>query len=114
MICYKCKREIGKNQSCPYCGYDNSVSVMSEREKNNYVGETIDDENSRRQSNYRQTSSQSYRIWNVSSGKNWVSRIIFGVCIAAVLAFVLFVALPFLSIAVLSIMVIWIVFKILH
>ncbi len=120
MICYKCNKEIGNNKHCPYCGHDNTIAVMSERERTGYVGVTIEDGNNRRYHSGRgRTGSGQYKkygsiLWQLTRGNNLLSRILVTLGIAAVIAFVVFVALPFLSIAVISILVIWAVFKLLR
>ncbi|WP_182188511.1 hypothetical protein [Pectinatus frisingensis] len=113
MICSNCKREIGDASTCPYCGFDNGVSVMTEREKDNYSGVTIEEENNRQHSHARPHYRQ-YHIWNISSKNSWLSRFTIGLIILAAMAFMIFVALPFLSIALLSIFIVWVIFKILH
>ncbi|MBB5335499.1 hypothetical protein [Pectinatus brassicae] len=119
MICYKCSKEIGDNKHCPYCGHDNTIAVMSDREKNSYVGVTIEDGNNRHYRSRGKTGNGRYKkygslLWQLTRSNNLLSRILLTLGIAAVIAFVIFVALPFLSIAVISILVIWAVFKLLH
>ncbi|WP_196594532.1 zinc ribbon domain-containing protein [Pectinatus sottacetonis] len=117
MICQKCNREIGNNRYCPYCGHDNNISIMSKREKENYTGITIDGADNRIHSgrNRRRGRKTFFsQAWNLSTGNNMLSRIIWGIGIVAIISFIIFVALPFLSIAVLSIIVVWIIFKMLR
>lgn len=108
---------MGSDTICPYCGHDNSITIMTEREKNNYRGVTIEEniDGDRPHVQY----SRGRRSFNFSFGSSglsgsWFSRILWGIGIIAVISFILFVALPFLSIAVLSVLVIWAVFRLLH
>ncbi|MDQ0204700.1 zinc ribbon domain-containing protein [Pectinatus haikarae] len=116
MICHKCGREINDSKVCPYCGQDNNITIMTDQEKIDYGGVTIEENNDRvhHGSGYSQSTKgrQGRTAFRVTGG-SWMSRLIFGIGILAIAAFVFFVALPFLSIAVLSILVIWAVFKLL-
>lgn len=114
MICQKCNKEIGNNRFCPYCGQDNSISVMSEQEKDDYGGVTIEEKNNRIHGSYTRPERQYSSVFRFKGGSSWFSRIVWGLVILAVAAFVVFVALPFISIAFLSVLVIWAVFKLLN
>lgn len=114
MICPNCHREIGTQEKCPYCGYDNIVSVMTPLEKEGYDGTTIDEENGssqyRFEKGYSQENGRSV-IWNKFTGKGWLAKLTFGLILLAGLAFFIFVALPFISIALLSAIVMYFVFR---
>lgn len=118
MICHKCGHEIGNNRFCPYCGQDNSISVMSAQEKNSYSGITIE-ENGEQIHVKSEADSSIFGQYKYSKlfhlfHHKWLSRIIVGVSFIAFVSFIIFVALPFLSIGILSVLAVWLIFRLLN
>lgn len=112
MICQKCGSQLNMDGTCPNCGQGN-VRIMEKSEINAYDGITIE-ENSYEQgsaqagsSNYSFRgfggfggSSKGPRIIRFSSGGSTLTKLLFAVAIALLVAGVVFVALPLMVLAV--------------
>lgn len=117
MKCAKCGHELDAAGHCPYCSSEASeVRVMSREEKNLYNGITIDenvDNTAYHQENHRYAKGQNgAKIFfkNVrldSFGSNWMSKAAVFLLIAAVIGFVVFIALPVALIGIAIGAVVW-------
>lgn len=103
MKCSNCNQEFDHAfDQCPYCGTENSnaVRILTPEEKMKYDGITIESETNHQeeraygsQNTYRQDPRVYVKKINLGSS-NWVSRVVVFAIIAAILSFLLFVALP--------------------
>ncbi|MBQ1856499.1 MAG: hypothetical protein II137_07920 [Anaerovibrio sp.] len=112
MICQKCGSQLNMDGTCPNCGQGN-VRIMEKSEINAYDGITIE-ENSYEQENARTEKNDSSfggfggfggsdrgpRIIRFSSGSSTLTKLLFAVAIALLVAGVVFVALPLMVLAV--------------
>ena len=123
MKCKRCGKELEKSTRCNFCGFENfeseNVREMSNAEKNFYNGVTID-VNSNGESGERKNNSEytTYtqgtfvfgngnilftlftKFLNALLNGNIVSRIVTGILLLAVAAFMFFVALPILFVVI--------------
>ena len=117
MKCTKCGQEIDASGRCPYCDHEApEVRVMSKEEKNLYNGITIDEtieHTTNRQENRAYNNKQSganvffKNIRLDTFGSNWMSKAAVFLLIAAVVGFVVFIALPVALIGVAIGIVVW-------
>ena len=112
MICQKCGSQLNMDGTCPNCGQGN-VRIMEKSEINAYDGITIE-ENSYEQGNEKKKKNDSSfggfggfggsdrgpRIIRFSSGSSTLTKLLFAVAIALLVAGVVFVALPLMVLAV--------------
>lgn len=125
MRCYKCGHELDAEGRCSYCGMaeEPKVHVMSDDEKTQYDGITIDETSGKAEETVRP---QDYRPWEGGSGifmkhihwsglgGNWVMKLALLVLVAAVAAFVVFIALPVALIGIAIGAVVWILLSFLR
>lgn len=116
MQCRRCGKELGGSAHCSFCGYQNaqegSVREMSSLERNSYNGITIDAQHSEQnyerhydrsdfQSNFQSGFARSPRaelnqnIWGRLFGNHIVTRILVALALLMLIAFTIFIALPF-------------------
>lgn len=112
MICQNCQREIGEQKKCPYCGSENTVSVLSPLEKEYYSGTTIDEAAGSSDYRFERRKERFFKKSLLKGG--WVTKLVVGAALLSFAAFFIFVALPFISIAVLSALVMYVVFRFLR
>ena len=117
MKCRRCGKELGNSVRCTFCGYENfesdNVREMSNAEKNFYNGLTIDvnengDGGERKTNSEYTTYTQGTFIFGGGNiffellsrflhafiGGNIFARLVAGILILAIAAFMFFVALP--------------------
>ena len=112
MICQKCGSQLNMDGTCPNCGQGN-VRIMEKSELNAYDGITIDENGYEQGSAQAETSNDSFRgfggfggsskgprIIRFSSGGSTLTKLLFAVAIALLVAGVVFVALPLMVLAV--------------
>ncbi len=97
MLCKNCHKEISSPQ-CPYCGYDNRLSVMTDDDVNNYSGITIDEDTTNNTYHtYRSSRAKTKKttnFWRVSSAKSSFTKLLSLLAIIAFIGFVVTMALP--------------------
>jgi hypothetical protein len=84
MQCQRCGKELGNDNRCTFCGYDNvegNVREMTNIEKNFYDGITIEtgdtgEQNSYKRKSFGQHSNFSRRTIYTSSNQGFFSRIV--------------------------------------
>lgn len=121
MRCSVCNRELDESTGkCAFCAgrTDENVRVMSPEEKSQYQGVTIDttenDRGERRQYGGARQNTGFY-VKQIRLGRsNWLTKLAIMVALAAIAAFVLFIALPVVLICVSVGVVIWIVLSFLQ
>jgi len=122
MHCPKCGRELDIEGKCSYCNSEEmNVRVMTPEEKAEYDGVTIEEPISKEDvaKNWRRKQSENPHkgifIRNINFGNsNWISKITFILVIAALIAFVVFIALPIVLIAAGIGVIVWIVLNFLR
>lgn len=122
MRCFKCNREIDDHSGkCTYCEEENaeSVRVISKEEIVDYQGVTIDtgsgDQQRQRRQYNQNTGNHQVFIKKISLGSSgWLTKIVILVALAAIAAFLLFVALPVALIGVGIGIVVWMVLSFLR
>jgi len=107
MNCQRCGSQLNMDGTCPACGQGN-VRIMEKSEINAYDGITIEANSNENEDSYRGNSYNSYervggaggpRIIRFSSGGT-LTKVLFGVAAALLLAGLVFVALPLMVLAV--------------
>jgi len=118
MKCYQCGHEMDENGQCGNCGAASQVRVMSREEKASYDGITIEEDTGRSSEDgprfYKRSvfDDAGVRIHSFHLGqgnRNWVNLVLGGIIIAAVLAFLFFVALPVVLVLVAVAVVVYVV-----
>ena len=110
MICQKCGSQLNMDGTCPNCAQGN-VRVMDKAEINAYDGITIDSGSNEQDTAQQRTqgsnpfggfggSGGGPRIIRFSSGSSTLTKLLFAVAIALLLAGFVFVALPLMVLAV--------------
>ena len=112
MICQKCGSQLNMDGTCPNCGQGN-VRIMEKSEINAYDGITIEENSYEQGSAQAGSSNDSFRgfggfwgsskgprIIRFSSGSSTLTKLLFAVAIALLVAGVVFVALPLMVLAV--------------
>ncbi len=111
MKCQRCGHEIGDSLSCSYCGYtgEEVVREMSSAEQSGYQGVTLDEQgNTEEAGGQRQdpwTGGQRIYMRGIRLGHSpswmekllqhyWLSRLLIGLVIAAIVTILVFVAMP--------------------
>lgn len=111
MRCRRCGKDLGSDSVCNFCGYQNAEEVhvreMSAVERNNYNGITLearphDHYQHYQRGGWQSNFQQSARInlnrtgfWTQLFGNHIVTRILVALVLVLLIAFTLFVALPF-------------------
>jgi len=122
MRCPKCGRELDMEGKCSYCSSEETnVRVMTHEEKAEYDGVTIEEPLSKEDiaQNWRRKQSENPHkgifIRNINFGSSsWISKITFLLIVAAIIAFVIFIALPIVLIAAGIGVIVWIVLNFLR
>lgn len=130
MRCSKCNREVDATGKCGFCGGEaEAVRVISRDEIDGYQGMTIDtidrsdrsgEDNSYRAyqgqgASYRAGSKQKIFVKQIGFGHtSWLTKIAILVILAAVVSFIVFVALPVVLVAAGIGIVIWLVLSFLR
>ncbi len=118
MKCDQCGRELDENGRCGTCGADSRVRVMSREEKTSYNGITIEEDTGKRTEEgprfYKKgvfdDGGLRIRSFRLGGGNgNWLGLVLGGLLVAAVLAFLLFVALPAVLVLVAVAVVVYVV-----
>lgn len=130
MQCSKCGHELNQDGRCSYCGAaeDEKVHVMSAEEKIRYNGVTIEETPEQEQSGqqYRHQSRQGYHehggpgvfmkhidLGSLTGG-NWAMKLAVLLLVAAVVAFLVFIALPVALIGIAIGAVVWLILSFLR
>ncbi|MCR5560041.1 MAG: hypothetical protein K6F62_06815 [Schwartzia sp.] len=120
MRCERCGSELNEEGRCPVCAdsEENKVRVLSQDEKMNYDGVTIEeagsyDENSGPQQDVRFERTSGPRIHYMSFGDNGslMRKIWLFLIIAGILAFIFFIALPVALVALVVGAAVWLFFS---
>jgi len=128
MQCKKCGRNLNEMGRCSFCDAETSdeVRVMSRDEKNLYTGITIDEsadktpEMSSNHEGYYHGKEKPFSMGDARhfkfrlSGGNWISTLAVMLLVAAVIGFIIFVALPVALIGVAIGAVVWIILSFLR
>lgn len=116
MHCKKCNREIDETiGTCSFCNETvaENIRVLTPEEKSHYQGITIDTNNEtnegRSQYNHARTNQKIYVRKINYNGSSWITKIAIFVVLAAIAAFLLFVALPVALIGIGVGVVVWLV-----
>ena len=121
MRCEKCNQEIDeKTGKCNQCGeiMSENIRVLTPEEKSHYHGVTIDTNDNREdireeninQQYYRERVNQRVYVKSVNLNQSsWVSKIAIFLIIAAIAAFMVFIALPVVLIGIGVGIVVWLV-----
>jgi len=113
MRCSVCGYELDENGKCQNCGTETAkVHVMSQEEKEAYNGVTIEEPSSRREHFEGSTNNSNRKIYVNSFGlgnSNWLVKISIFVLVIAILAFVVFVALPVILVGAAIGIVVWLI-----
>ena len=118
MICQKCGSQLNMDGTCPNCAQGN-VRIMEKSEINAYDGITIDENGYDQGSGQAGNTDNSYgtystygsfggsggsskgpRIIRFSSGGGTLTKVLFAIAIALLIAGIVFVALPLMVLAV--------------
>lgn len=113
MRCSTCGYELDENGKCQNCGNEAAkVHVMSKEEKEAYSGITIEEPSNRREHFEGSTKSNNRKIYVNTFGlgnSNWLVKISIFILIVAILAFVVFVALPVILVGAAIGIVVWLI-----
>lgn len=112
MICQKCGSQLNMDGTCPNCGQGN-VRIMEKSEINAYDGITIEENSYGQESAQTGKNDNSFggfggfggsdrgpRILRFSSGSGTLTKALFAIAIALLVAGLVFVALPLMVLAV--------------
>lgn len=121
MRCVKCDQEIDeKTGRCNQCGemMSENIRVLTPEEKSHYNGVTIDTSDNREDSRgeninqqyYQERPNQRVYVKNVNLNQsNWLAKVAIFLIIAAIAAFMVFIALPIVVIGIGVGIVVWLV-----
>lgn len=116
MRCEKCNREIDEViGKCSFCDetITENIRVLTPEEKSHYQGVTIDTNNETNEERSRYDHAkpnQKIYVRKIDfNGSNWITRIAIFVLLAAIAAFLLFVAVPVALIGIGVGVVVWLV-----
>jgi hypothetical protein len=121
MRCVKCDQEIDeKTGRCNQCGemMSENIRVLTPEEKSHYNGVTIDTSDNREDSRgeninqqyYQERPNQRVYVKNVNLNQsNWLAKVAIFLIIAAIAAFMVFIALPIVLIGIGVGIVVWLV-----
>lgn len=121
MRCIKCDQEIDeKTGRCNQCGemLSENIRVLTPEEKSHYNGVTIDTSDNREDSRgeninrqyYQERPNQRVYVKNVNLNQsNWLAKVAIFLIIAAIAAFMVFIALPIVLIGIGVGIVVWLV-----
>ncbi len=132
MKCRNCGQEIGEALQCSYCGFgtqETNVREMSQSEKYNYEGTTIDETGNEGQEDtaFHRSQSGGPRVFfqGIELGHSntwvdklfqnyWLSRMVIALIVAAVVTILVFVALPIVLMVAAVGIVVWMMLRFLH
>lgn len=117
MRCVKCNQELDeKTGKCSQCGemMTENIRVLTPEEKSHYHGVTIDTGDNREeninQQYYQERENQRVYVRSVNLNQpSWISKIAIFLIIAAIAAFIVFIALPVVLIGIGVGIVVWLV-----
>ena len=121
MRCVKCDQEIDeKTGRCNQCGetMSENIRVLTPEEKSHYNGVTIDTNDNHEDSRgeninrqyYQERPNQRVYVKNVNLNQsNWLAKVAIFLIIAAIAAFMVFIALPIVLIGIGVGLVVWLV-----
>lgn len=113
MRCSTCGYELDENGKCRNCENETAkVHVMSKEEKETYNGVTIEEPSFRREHFEGSAKNDSRKIYVNTFGlgnSSWLVKISIFILVAAILAFVVFVALPVILVGAAIGIVVWLV-----
>ncbi len=124
MQCSKCGHELDQEGRCSFCGAaeDEKVHVMSPEEKTRYNGITIEETPEQSGQQYRQSKQErtgpGIFIKHIDlgslTGGNWAMKLAVLLLVAAVVAFLVFIALPVALIGIAIGAVVWLILSFLR
>ena len=114
MECERCGAQLDAEGRCPSCGVqDERVRVMTREEKRNYQGITIEEGGAEEDIRFERRENPWRRVrWASVGTSSWSDRLLVGLIVAAIVAFVFFVALPVAAMVVLFGIVGWLLSRI--
>ena len=119
MQCSRCGHTLDAEGNCAFCGAheEPQVRVMSKEEKTEYQGVTIDETEASEEPRPRKEPAwnpQGIFVESSPFGGNWASKAALVLLIAAVAAFVVFIALPVAVVGLLIGAVVWLLLSFLR
>ncbi len=120
MQCSRCGHTLDAEGNCAFCGAheDPQVRVMSKEEKLDYQGVTIDETEDPGERPKPKTepawNRQGIFVKSSTFGGNWASKAALILLVAAVVAFVVFIALPVAVVGLLIGAVVWLLLSFLR
>jgi hypothetical protein len=113
MRCSTCGYELDENGKCQNCSSEAAkVHVMSQEEKDGYNGVTIEETSSGRSHFKEEPKSGNRKIYINTFGlgnSNWLVKVSLFVLVVAILAFVVFVALPVILVGAAIGIIVWLI-----
>lgn len=109
MECKQCGGPLDENGRCPSCeAAGERVRVMTREEKRAYQGITIDEEGPEEDIRFERRETPWRRVrWTSVGAFSWSDRLVVGLVVAGIVAFIFFVALPVAAMVVLIGLVGW-------
>ncbi len=123
MRCERCGAELTEEGRCPVCGMDHAneghVQVLSRAERNAYTGITIEEgineDTGRADVRFERKKGNNWNGFSyMTSGGSWQGKLTLILCVAAILFFVFFIALPVAVVAVIFSVISWFLYWLLH
>ena len=120
MQCDKCGHELDENGRCAYCEeQDAHLHVMTENERHQYTGITIDETSQQEHTNFRayrngREKNSHVFVKSFGLGSNWASKMAIILLVAAIVSFIVFIALPVALIGVAIGALVWLILSFLR
>ena len=114
MECERCGSQLDAEGRCPSCETEEErVRIMTGEEKRDYQGITIEEDGAEEDIRFERRENPWRRVrWTSVGASSWSDRIIVGIVIAGIAAFIFFVALPIAALVVLIGIVGWLLSRI--
>lgn len=99
MECERCGGQLDEEGRCPSCEAGGErVRIMTREEKNAYQGITIEEGEAEEDIRFERREAPWRRVrWTSLGTSSWSDRLVVGLVIAGIVAFIFFVALPIVA-----------------
>lgn len=114
MECERCGAQLDAEGRCPSCeAKEARVRVMTREEKRNYQGITIEEDGAAEDIRFERRENPWQRVrWTTVGTASWSDRLLVGLVVAGIVAFIFFVALPVVALVILIGIVGWLLSRI--
>ena len=114
MECERCGAQLDAEGRCLSCeAKEARVRVMTREEKRNYQGITIEEDGAAEDIRFERRENPWQRVrWTTVGTASWSDRLLVGLVVAGIVAFIFFVALPVAALVILIGIVGWLLSRI--